>query len=180
MRISSSSSKTFTLLDLLLRTIKYIVDNGLDPKATLVEPLVPLFRNSFCYLVDFMGEMLLIQRWFKRVKEDYSVTKIIIVYHVNLEERKYSECNLINDHAVFMVANSSVIVDPNKFSECRKNALYFMDIPVGNSEKYGCKDLWIYDISKASFSTYYNSKICIPMLASPIWLTPSWWGMSLL
>ncbi|KAJ3701021.1 hypothetical protein LUZ61_004726 [Rhynchospora tenuis] len=149
----------------------YLVNTGPHPNAKRVGPHVKL-DGIFAYLVDYKGELLLVQRCRYYFKERY-ITKRMIISKINLEDKTYSEYKPTEGHSVFMGSNSCITVDPSKYPTCRKNALYLTDRPKIISEKHGCKDLWIYDMVEGSFSRYYSARQYIP--ASPIWLNPNPW-----
>lgn len=150
----------------------YVINVGPDPKIKRVEPKVP-DDDSFAYLVDYMGQLLLVQRWREEFKEEIYITKKISVKNIDLEEANYSRYKLMDGHAVFIGANSCVTVDASKYPGCKKNALYLTDTPQYYTDEFGCKDLCIYDMDQCSFSRYYSSKPYIPYVASPIWFIPN-------
>ncbi|KAJ4750396.1 F-box family protein [Rhynchospora pubera] len=147
----------------------YLVNTGPNPNAKHVGPHVK-HRGTFAYLVDYMGELLLVQR-FRFFFNERFITKRIIVNKIDLEGKSYSEYKPMEGHSVFLGANSCITVDPSKYPTCRKNAIYLTDRPHNISEEHGCKDLWIYDMVEGSFSRYYSARWYIP--ASPIWLNPT-------
>ena len=107
----------------------YVVNVGPDPKIKRVGPKVPE-HDSFSYLVDYMGQLLVVQRWREEFKEDLYMTKKIIVKNIDLEEANYSRYKPMDGHAVFIGANSCVTVDASKYPRCIKNALYLTDTPL--------------------------------------------------
>ncbi|XP_078175210.1 F-box/kelch-repeat protein At1g57790-like [Carex rostrata] len=150
----------------------YVVNVGPDPKIKRVGPKVPV-HDSFSYLVDYMGPLLVVQRWRKELKRGLIMTKKVIVKTIDLEEENYHEYKPMDGHAVFMGANSCVTVDASKYDRCKMNALYLTDMPLYYTEEFGCKDLQIYNMDQRSFSRYYSFKPYIPFVASPIWFIPN-------
>ncbi|KAJ3698000.1 hypothetical protein LUZ61_001705 [Rhynchospora tenuis] len=148
----------------------YLINTGLDPNVKRVGPHVKI-HGSFAYLVDYMGELLLVQRCREVSKDMIFITKRIIISKIDLEGKIYSEYKPIEGCSVFMGANSCMTVDPSKYPGCKKNALYITDMPQQVSETHGCEDLWIYDMVEGSFSRYYSARQYIP--DSPIWLSPN-------
>ncbi|KAJ3701025.1 hypothetical protein LUZ61_004730 [Rhynchospora tenuis] len=147
----------------------YLVNTGPHPNVKRVGPHVTL-HGRFAYLVDYMGELLLVQSYRYYFDEPHITTRMTIS-KINLEDKTYSEYKPTEGHSVFMGANSCMTIDPRKYPTCRKNALYLTDWPLNISYEHVCKDLWIYDMREGSFSTYYNARQYIP--ASPIWLNPN-------
>ncbi|KAJ4794503.1 F-box protein skip23 [Rhynchospora pubera] len=121
----------------------YLVNTGPHPNVKRVGPHVKL-HGTFAYLVDYMGELLLVQRFRYYFKEQY-VTIRMSISKINLEDKTYSEYKPTEGHSVFMGANSCMTIDPRKYPICRKNALYLADRPLNISDEHVCKDLWIYD-----------------------------------
>ncbi|KAJ1685090.1 hypothetical protein LUZ63_016480 [Rhynchospora breviuscula] len=150
----------------------YLVNTGMDPNVKRVGPHVKI-DDTFAYLVDYMGELLLVQRYRELFKDMRFITKRIIIIKIDLEGKSYSEYKPTEGHSVFMGANSCITTDPSKYPTCRKNALYLTDMPKNISEEHGCKDLWVYDMVEGSLSRYYNAREYIP--PSPIWLNPNPW-----
>ncbi|KAJ3701020.1 hypothetical protein LUZ61_004725 [Rhynchospora tenuis] len=149
----------------------YLVNTGPDPNAKRVGPHVKI-HGTFAYLVDYMGELLLVQRYREVFKDMIFITKRIIISKIDLEGKKDSEYKPIEGYSVFMGTNSCITVDPGKHpAGCKKNALYLTDMPQQVFETHGSKDFWIYDMVEGSFSRYYSARQYIP--DSPIWLNPN-------
>ncbi|KAJ4752523.1 F-box family protein [Rhynchospora pubera] len=148
----------------------YLINTGPNPNVKRVGPHVKI-HGTFAYLVDYMGELLLVQRYREVFKDMVFITKRIIIIKVDLEGKKYSEYKPSEGYSVFMGANSCMTVDPRKYAGCKKNALYLTDMPLQIFGKHGSKDIWIYDMVEGSFSRYYSARQYIP--ASPIWLNPN-------
>ncbi|KAJ3701024.1 hypothetical protein LUZ61_004729 [Rhynchospora tenuis] len=146
----------------------YLVNTGPSPCAKRVGPLVK-DRDAVAYLVDYMEELLIVQRYRKVLfEEQLYITKKIVIFKIDLEQGKFYEYKPIEGYSVFMGANSCVTVDPSKYPGCKKNALYLTDTPNNISGERGFKDLWIYDMVEGLFSRYYSTTHYLP--ASPIWL----------
>ncbi|KAJ4794500.1 F-box family protein [Rhynchospora pubera] len=149
----------------------YLVNTGLSPYAKRVGPLVKEY-DTFTYLVDYLGELLIVQRYRKVYKGQLYKTEKIIIFKIDLEHERYSEYKPTEGYSVFMGANSCMTVDPSKYPGCKKNALYLTDLPQQVFERHGSKDLLIYDMVEGSFSRYYSTAHYLP--ASPIWLDPNY------
>lgn len=131
--------------------IFYVVDDWSDLKITEVNLSIPTYPNVTCftYLVNFKGELLLVQRYRDYNEEEDQCTTIDVrVYRIDLEGGVFYDCKHIEGGAIFLGMSSPVVVvDPSKFPSYRKNAIYFTDISlVGNALKYGRDDLVMYDI----------------------------------
>ncbi|XP_078153188.1 F-box protein At4g35733-like [Carex rostrata] len=151
----------------------YTIEVGPNPTATIVGPMdSPL--TGVHYLVDFMDELLLVQRNLKQIGDMHFVAKNFDVHKVDLESKKLSPCTDLGDYAFFLGANSPVVVDSRQFQGCKRSSIYFTDMMIKiSSHKYGRDDLGVYDMKEDTTEPYYPPKIFQPFNQPPIWLTPN-------
>ncbi|KAJ4753322.1 F-box protein SKIP23 [Rhynchospora pubera] len=156
-----------------------ISDLGSNPTVELV---MPLFSSGTRYLVDFMGELLLVERHIKFLGDKHDrhckwhmVTERFTVDKLNLQERSSSECNKIGDYAIFLGTRcSGYVVDSQLFPGCKRNSIYFTDLVLKlHPGVYGCDDLGIYDFTTDTIELYYPPEIFHPFSEPPTWLTPT-------
>ncbi|KAJ3700154.1 hypothetical protein LUZ61_003859 [Rhynchospora tenuis] len=151
--------------------------SDLESNPTM-ELVMPLFNSGIRYLVDFMGELLLVERHITFLGDKYDphvVTERFTVDKLNLEGRSSSECKEIGDYAIFLGARcSGYAVDSQLFPGCKRNSIYFTDMMFKvNPDVYGCDDLGIYDFTTDTIEPYYPAEIFHPFTQPPTWLTPT-------
>ncbi|KAJ4782274.1 F-box family protein [Rhynchospora pubera] len=148
---------------------------GFEPEPKLTE-VGPQIGKGGCpeqrYLMDFNGNMLFIERYCEDV-EGLTSTVGFNVIEPNLEENCLYEWFDIDDYAMFLGRNSSIIVNSSHVAKCKKNGIYFTDLIDGFSER--CQDVGIFDMTDKKISTFYSVKVFPPRIGSPIWLTPILW-----
>ncbi|KAJ3686568.1 hypothetical protein LUZ61_015732 [Rhynchospora tenuis] len=154
--------------------VLYVVD--FNPKPKLIE-VGPQIKIEGCfwqpwqrYLVDFNGNLLLIERFCQRLDKELFMTSAINVAELNLEENCLCERFDISDFALFLGRNSSIFVNSSHFPMCKKNSIYFTEsyFPF----KFGCRDVGVFDMTDRTINTFYPV-VFPPCVGSPIWLVPN-------
>ncbi|KAF3338959.1 F-box protein [Carex littledalei] len=124
-----------------------------------------------CYLVDYSGRLLLVERWFF---EHY-----FKVLRVNFEKPKVSKRNHIRKAALFLGTNDSLVIDRSKLvrgCKCKTNNIYFTDSTRSfGHEVLGCDDMGVFNMSDKTVGTFYSPEIRYTRLDTPIWFTPNPW-----
>jgi Protein of unknown function (DUF295)/F-box domain len=158
--------------------ITHVINVGLDPKAIRLAPEIPMCDEfDFCkrYLVDFRGELLLLQMWNPYHKDGHRITRTILVFKVDLEGGKYYQRHHLDGYSLFLGTSSPLVVDPRQFPGCSENCIYFAADYNCNGKKYSRDDNGIYDMVKGTVSPYYPPEIYHPQIVGPIWWTPQPW-----
>ncbi|XP_078151270.1 putative F-box protein At4g22170 [Carex rostrata] len=160
-----------------VENILYVMDDWSDMKITEINLSIPnnieIYIDGFPHLVDFNGELLLVQMYLD-YKNHHHNTLYIEVHNIDLGRRVSFGCKHIEGYAIFLGMGSPVVVDPRKFPSCWKNAIYFRD----NSHiltKYG-RDLMIYNMDRCKCTRYCPRdifKYC--KFAASIWFNPNPW-----
>jgi hypothetical protein len=141
---------------------------GANPTAKQAGPLSgPLIKVGAKYLVDFLGELLLVQRYVRKTADRHYVTTSFVVHKVNLEEKIYSRCTDFGDYAIFLGVSSPMVVDSNLI-------VYFTDYYLKLSAKeYGNDDTGVYNMKKGMIEPYHSPEFFHTYDKPPIWLTPN-------
>ncbi|KAJ4785211.1 F-box protein SKIP23 [Rhynchospora pubera] len=151
----------------------------------IMKQVMPIFIACVKYLVDFMGELLLVGRHLKIVGDPFAmnirddkrlhiVTARFVVHKLNLEGRKHSECKDLDDGTIFLGIGCPLVVNSQLFPGCKRNSIYFTDLVLKLfPEPYGCDDLGVYDFTRDIIEPYYPPGIFHPIAEPPIWLTPN-------
>ncbi|KAJ4808346.1 F-box family protein [Rhynchospora pubera] len=159
----------------------YVVDFESKPKLKEVGPQIDIEGcPAQRYLFDFNGNLLLIERFCEcveeKVEERLNVTVGFNVMEPNLEENILYEWHHIDDFAVFLGRNSSIYVNSNHFSKCKRNGIYFTHLTYSYSaEKFGSHDLGVFDTTDKKISKFYSDEVYYPLVGSPVWLVPNPW-----
>lgn len=94
--------------------VTYVVDVGPDPKVTRVAPEVLAYNHSRTYLVDFRGELLLLQMYRPEIEKDRLLTRSFIVYKLDLGEGKYYRRHRLDGYSIFLVtAHRQLLIQDN-------------------------------------------------------------------
>lgn len=154
----------------------YTIKLGPKPTARLAGPRGPPLMG-FCYLVDFMDELLLVHRNLRFIggmKDRHLLTDKFDVHKVDLKGKRMSPCTDLGDYAIFLGVSSPVVVDSRQFQGCKRNSIYFTDTSFKlSSREYGRDDLGVYDMKEGIVEPYYPPEIFQPFDEPPIWLTPN-------
>ncbi|KAJ4782205.1 F-box family protein [Rhynchospora pubera] len=159
----------------------YVVDFESKPKLIEVGPQVDIEGiPAQRYLIDFNGNLLLIERFCEcveeKVEELLNVTVEFNVMEPNLEENILYEWHHLDDFAVFLGRNSSIYVNSNHFPKCKRNGIYFTHTTDSHSaEKFGCHDLGVFHMTNKTISKFYSDEVFPPLVGSPVWFTPNPW-----
>ncbi|KAJ4768408.1 F-box family protein [Rhynchospora pubera] len=104
----------------------YTFEVGTEPKATKLELQVPCNGdpnyiiedlNHNCtmnYLVVFGGKLHLVERFLEMYQR--RLTTEFVLHELDLERNKYSTCQHINGHTIFLGASASVVISPSPFT----------------------------------------------------------------
>ncbi|KAJ4769893.1 F-box family protein [Rhynchospora pubera] len=153
----------------------YVVD--FEPVPKLIEvgpPIGKEGRPRQTYLLDFDGYMLLIERFCRLAEHELSVTVRFNVIEPNLEEDRLYEWFGVDDCAVFLGRNSSILVESSHLPMCRKNSIYFTHLTESYyGDEFGCYDLGIFNMTDETIDTFYSTEVFPPLVGSPVWLTPN-------
>jgi Protein of unknown function (DUF295) len=112
----------------LCRELAVIPDLGPNPTMRLV---MPLFLYGIKYLVDFMGELLLVERHLRNIGDQpdwHFVTSRFEVHHLILENARSLQCKNIGDYTIFLGVICPLVVNSLFFQGCRKNSIYFTNV----------------------------------------------------
>ncbi|KAJ4801983.1 F-box family protein [Rhynchospora pubera] len=173
----------------------FVVDVGLGPDAELIslDHQVPMLPNTYKYLAEFKGELLVLQRQkesgrasgraSRRANDEWPCphmeTTNIVVHKLDLdlEEKSCSECEHLDNHALFVGNNSAVIIDPKRVpgSGCIKNSIYYTHTPSDIGRCCG-NDLGIYDMVQKKMARYYSPEALFSSESSFTYLFvfPTW------
>ncbi|KAJ4738980.1 F-box protein SKIP23 [Rhynchospora pubera] len=153
-----------------------ISDVGSNPTMKLV---MPLLLSGIEYLVDFMGELLLVERHLiinlgESRHHFHVVTERFAVHKLNLEEKKSFEYKDFGDYAIFLGTSCPLVVNSQLYPGCKRNSIYFTDLRIKlYPELYGCDDIGVYDFARDAVEPFYPPEIFHPLAEPPIWLTPN-------
>ncbi|KAJ4782156.1 F-box family protein [Rhynchospora pubera] len=154
-----------------------VVDFEPEPKLREVGPEIRVWYHSYQnYLMDFNGELLLINRLCETEENGQTITVDFDVIEPDLENNRIWYWYDFDDlYAIFLGRNSSIFVHSNDFSMCKKNGIYFTHLTetIFSPAEFGCHDLGVYDMKDESISKFFSLEVFPPPVGSPIWLTPN-------
>ncbi|KAJ4789101.1 F-box family protein [Rhynchospora pubera] len=159
----------------------YVVDLESKPKLIEVGPQIDIEGcPAQRYLIDFNGNLLLLERFCEcveeKIEDQLNVTVGFNVMEPNLEENILYEWYDIDDFAIFLGRNSSIYVNSSHFPKCKRNGIYFTHTTVSfSADKFGCHDLGVFDMTNKKISKFYSVNVFPPLVGSPVWLTPNPW-----
>ncbi|KAJ1700283.1 hypothetical protein LUZ63_000062 [Rhynchospora breviuscula] len=147
----------------------FVYDVGPDAELISLDHQAPMLPNTYKYLVEFKGELLVLQRQkesgrasgraSERANDDWPClhmgTTNIVVHKLDLEEKSCSECEHLDNHALFVGNNSAVT---NQVPGCIKNAIYFTHTRPDIGRCCG-NDMGIYDMVQKSLARYYSPEV---------------------
>ncbi|KAJ3691893.1 hypothetical protein LUZ61_000014 [Rhynchospora tenuis] len=129
------------------------------------------------FLVDFNGQMLLIERTGHSVENYKVITDGFVVIEPNLEQNCYNTWYDIDGYALFLGRNACIHVDSCRLPKCKKNGIYFTHPTESQSpDEFGFHDLGVFDmITNKIMGTFYSVEKVFPQVDSPVWITPNPW-----
>ncbi|KAJ4786106.1 F-box family protein [Rhynchospora pubera] len=153
--------------------VLFLVDFEPEPKLREVGPQLEVEGVAQeQYLIDFDGNLLLIERFCECVEKNKITTIGFNVIEPNLEENILYEWYDIDGYALFVGRNSSIYVNASHFRKCKKNGIYFTHI---TDPLDVCDDLGVYDMTDKKISKFYSVEVFPTPVGSPVWLTPNPW-----
>ncbi|PIA56627.1 hypothetical protein AQUCO_00700763v1 [Aquilegia coerulea] len=164
------------------------IGDGLDsPKAsTVIEKLPKTSYWERKYLVECLGELLLVVKCVLNLNGDYEEEKEIKlpayqtekfdVYKLDFTNRKWEQVNSLGEYCLFLGFNTSVSVPAVNYSESlKKNCIYFTDdftIGYRGLDIPGGSDMGVFDMEDKSIQPHYKGESTC-YYSPPLWLIPT-------
>ncbi|XP_039146246.1 F-box protein At2g26160-like [Dioscorea cayenensis subsp. rotundata] len=155
-----------------LSTQKEVFMVCLTPKLELKK--VAYYRNPFpCnvrYLVDCMGDLLIVERNTNQTYTMHTYTSSFLVYKLDKKRMVFKKVKSIGDHALFLGRNPTIAIPANKFPGCLSDSIYFTDNDPFIYRIYRYEDIGLYNMKNKIFEIFPPKHICITSRYQPLWL----------
>lgn len=152
---------------------------------------IKLKSDEKLYLVEWMGELLLVVKFLDTTKyikyvmeeDDYQEhedmpwykTTMFKVYRLDFVNKKWDELKSLGDYSLFLGGNTSISIMALDYGEhVRKNCIYFTDdfITSTGPEIPGGHDMGIFDMENKVIQPHYKG-VSTSNYSPPIWLIPT-------
>ncbi|PIA56575.1 hypothetical protein AQUCO_00700725v1 [Aquilegia coerulea] len=149
-----------------------IGDGQQSPKFSVLSDEHEIIHGAAInYLVERLGELLLVSKFVDKKDHSYMKTVRFEVYKLDFASRKWSGLKSLGGHSLFLGLNTSVSVLASDYSGwVKRNCIYFTD---DDSRGRGSLDAGVYDLEDNSIESHYDRTSA--SLQSPlIWIVPSY------
>ncbi|KAH7688296.1 hypothetical protein IHE45_03G024700 [Dioscorea alata] len=120
------------------------------------------------YLVDCMGDLMIIERCVKKTDTRHFYTIRFDVHKLDEKEMEFIEVESIGDHALFIGRNSTIAIPASKFPRCLSDSIYFTDHSPLTIHKYGYEDIGLYNMKNKTVEMFPPKGVYTPKF-QPLW-----------
>ncbi|PIA26212.1 hypothetical protein AQUCO_09600040v1 [Aquilegia coerulea] len=159
--------------------LRIIEVNTRQPKAKdFASPPDNIYVCSTFYLVEFSGDLCMVERAFKGIDADtpsydyHNETTYFVVHKFDFYSKTWTEVEDLGDHALFLGNNTSFAVSTSDYPEFRGNCIYFTDDHADFYEKKFC-DMGIYDIKHDMVESFYFDDHQLSKFSRPVFFMPT-------
>ncbi|KAM0939127.1 hypothetical protein DsansV1_C21g0167311 [Dioscorea sansibarensis] len=131
------------------------------------------FYWSLRYLVDCMGDLLIVERSTEKTYTMHTYTSSFSVHKLDKKTREFKKVKSIGDYALFLGKNSTIAIPANKFPGCLGDCIYFTDHDPFIFREYKFEDLGLYNMKNKIFEIFPPRNVCTSSQCQPVWLEAS-------
>uniref|UniRef100_A0A5B7A288 F-box domain-containing protein n=1 Tax=Davidia involucrata TaxID=16924 RepID=A0A5B7A288_DAVIN len=131
------------------------------------------------YLVESLGDLLLLFRCATRSVRDFSMETISFeVYKFDFSTKEWMKLDDLGDRALFVGDNCSMSLSTSQVLNCKSNSIYFTDDnvewwPKCEEEQHGRFDMGVYNMADRSIESLHFGDNFPLHYSCPIWVMPA-------
>ncbi|XP_042519468.1 putative F-box protein At5g55150 [Macadamia integrifolia] len=165
-------NRGFNLITVELGPRPKVTSCSIAPPSTEASNFFILSKISV-YLVECLGELLMVIRYRKFVDSNMSKTSMFNIFKLNTEGKCWTKVKDLGDQMLFIDKSNGFSLSAPDYFGFRGNCIYFTD---DFSSKFGsttCKNLGVFRLED-NYIEFFSSNYLHSYLYLPIWFTPIW------
>ncbi|KAM0939149.1 hypothetical protein DsansV1_C21g0167531 [Dioscorea sansibarensis] len=160
-----------------LSMVNEVIGVSLNPDLKFKQ-IAPPARRTFgncSYLVDCMGDLLIIKRTTEETYTEHLYTRAFSVFKLDEKLMEFIQVKSIGDRALFLGRNSTMAIPASEFPGCLSDSIYFMDDLAVTGHEYGYEDFGLYNMKDKIFEIFPPKNVYTPSKFQPLWLEACPW-----